>query len=100
MSFAPFDDDELRSKLPAVFGVFADDPKDAKAPEPRPKADDAPAEGEETFVDSGEAVLKGFERPVPPSDRFVEDWVRGESERVLIPSRLSAFDDVETESLL
>jgi hypothetical protein len=45
------------------LGFFVVEPKDANAPEPRPKADDAPAEGEETLVESGEIVLKGLERP-------------------------------------
>lgn len=44
---------------PGVFGVF-DAPKDAKAPEPRPNALDAPAAGEEMVVEDGVARLKGF----------------------------------------
>ena len=39
--------------LPGVLGVF--DPKDAKAPDPRPKAEEA-AEGE--FVEGVDRVLK------------------------------------------
>ena len=31
--------------VPGVLGVFALDPKDAKAPEPSPKAEDAPVVG-------------------------------------------------------
>lgn len=42
---------------PGVFGVFAE-PKDANAPDPRPKALDAPAVGEATTA--GDMVLKGF----------------------------------------
>lgn len=44
---------------PGVFGVF-DAPKEAKAPDPRPNALDAPAAGEEIVVDAGVARLKGF----------------------------------------
>lgn len=41
--------------IPGVFGVFADKPKDAKAPEPSPNAEEAPAVGEATLV----VVVKG-----------------------------------------
>ena len=44
---------------PGVLGVF-DAPKEAKAPDPRPKALDAPAAGEEMVVDDGVVRLKGF----------------------------------------
>jgi hypothetical protein len=44
---------------PGVLGA----PNEAKAPEPRPNADEALVEGEETPADSGEIALKGFERP-------------------------------------
>ena len=40
--------------VPGVLGVFVVDPKDAKAPEPSPKAEEAPVVGEEIFV-----VVKG-----------------------------------------
>lgn len=71
----------LRSKEPVVLGVFAVEPKDANAPDPRPNAEEAPAEGEETFVDRGEIALKGLERPWELSGpkRF-EEWPRGESD--------------------
>lgn len=49
--------------LPGVFGVFAEEPKEANAPEPRPNADEALVEGEDTPVDRGEIALKGLERP-------------------------------------
>lgn len=67
--------------VPGVFGVFAEDPKDAKAPEPRPKADEAPELGEETLVDNGEIALKGLDRPwegVSPN-RLADVKARGES---------------------
>lgn len=66
---------ELRSKLPpGVLGVLLDEPKDAKAPEPSPKAFDAPAEGEDTPPERGDMALKGFERPCELSgpNRFDE----------------------------
>ena len=44
--------------LPGVLGVF--DPKDAKAPDPRLKAEEA-AEGE--FVEGVDKVLKGLDLP-------------------------------------
>lgn len=40
--------------VPGVLGVFVVDPNDAKAPEPSPKAEEAPVVGEEMFV-----VVKG-----------------------------------------
>ncbi len=40
--------------VPGVLGVLADRPKDAKAPEPRPNAEEAPGAGEATLV-----VVKG-----------------------------------------
>lgn len=61
-----------RSKPPGVFGVLADDPNEAKAPDPRPKAEEAPAEGEETFGDNGAIALKGLERLREPSKRLDE----------------------------
>ncbi len=45
---------------PGVFGVLTD-PKEANAPDPKPKAEDAPAEGE--LVARGEMALKGFDLP-------------------------------------
>ena len=87
---------EVKSKpppLPGVLGVFAEDPNDAKAPEPRLKAEEA-AEGE--FVEGVEMVLKGLDLPceeVSPNRRFVYD--RGES---TLPSFSGPF--IESESLL
>lgn len=59
--------------LPGVFGVFADAPKEANAPEPRPKALDAPAVGDETAGDASGMALKGFDFPcdeVSPPNLF------------------------------
>lgn len=55
-----------------VFGVFADDPKDANAPDPSPKAEEAPEVGEAMLaVDKGAIELKGLdlplEEPSPPN---------------------------------
>ncbi len=52
--------------LPGDFGVF-EAPKDAKAPEPSPKALDAPAVGDGIAV-GGEIALKGFGFPGPWED--------------------------------
>lgn len=62
-----------------VLGVFADKPKDAKAPEPRPKAEDAPVVGGATLV-----VVKGampLSEVLPagvlsPPNRLVAEKVR------------------------
>lgn len=91
--------DGFRSKPPpGVLGVFVDDPNDAKAPDPRPNADDALAEGEGTFVERGDIALKGFERPMEPSNRL-DEWPRGESDLMLVLS-LPSDPDMDRESLL
>ena len=87
--------------VPGVLGVFAEDPKDAKAPDPSPKADDAPLVGEATvLVVKGAMPLKGvlpLAVPSPPN-RFVAEYGRDESglEFSLLPLVL----DVDRESLL
>lgn len=50
--------------LPGDLGVFAEDPKEANAPVPRPKADEAP-EFEEGMlvVFRGVTLLRGFDLP-------------------------------------
>lgn len=51
--------------VPGVFGVLAADPNDAKAPDPRPNADEAPEVGEATeLAVNGAFELKGL--PFPP----------------------------------
>lgn len=57
LSFA----DPSSKALPGVLGVF--EPKEAKAPEPSPKAFEAPADGEETPPERGDIALKGLDRP-------------------------------------
>lgn len=47
------------SAPPGVLGAF-EDPKDAKAPDPRPNALAAPAVGEARDVVDGDIELKGF----------------------------------------
>jgi len=69
--------------VPGVFGVLVADPKDAKAPVPRPNAEDAPEDGEEMlFVVKGEMALNGLERPPwelsPPPKRFDPENTRDE----------------------
>lgn len=82
--------------LPGVLGVLVE-PKDAKAPVPRPKADEAFAEGD--FVVEGEMALNGFVFPpwdeVSPNLRLVYD--RGES--TLLPS-FPSWSFIDSESLL
>lgn len=60
-------EDFIQSKaLPGVFGVF-DELKEANAPEPRPKALDAPEVGDETvLVFKGEMALNGLPLPSEP----------------------------------
>lgn len=55
----------LKSKaVPGVFGVFAAEPNEAKAPEPSPKADEPPVVGEDMpLVVSGATELKGLFLP-------------------------------------
>ena len=55
------------SDVPGVLGVFAEDPKDAKAPDPRPKADEAPLVGDAVFV-----VVKGA-MPLNGLDLLLKD---------------------------
>ena len=56
--FSPIADEGVElaksREVPGVLGVFAEDPKDANAPDPRPKADEAPVVGEAVVV-----VVKG-----------------------------------------
>jgi hypothetical protein len=62
----------LKSRgVPSVLGVFPEDPKDAKAPEPSPNADDALLVGDPTLVVvNGGMPLKGLDLllkdPSPP----------------------------------
>lgn len=55
----------LKSKaVPGVFGVLVAEPNDAKAPEPRPKAVEAPEVGEDMLaVARGGMALKGLDLP-------------------------------------
>jgi hypothetical protein len=68
----------LKSKaVLGVLGVFAADPKEANAPEPRPNAEEPPVVGEASppGVD-GEMALKGFRPPwdeSPPNRLFAEN---------------------------
>jgi hypothetical protein len=48
--------------LPGVFGVLVDPPKDAKAPDPRPNALDAPAVGD-GIAAAGDMALNGLGLP-------------------------------------
>ena len=46
---------------PGILGVFAEEPKDAKTPDPSPKAELAPLVGEVTLlVERGAIPLRGF----------------------------------------
>ena len=88
--------------MAGVFGVFTEEPKEAKAPDPRPKAEDAPAVGEVTLVAvAGEVVLKGLDLPwdeVSPPNRRLEGNARGES--CFAASLLLFETEVDKDSLL
>ena len=62
----------MKSKaVPGVFGVFPEDPNEAKAPDPSPNAEEAPAVGEAILVVvTGAMPLNGFDlllkEPSPP----------------------------------
>lgn len=89
--------------VPGVLGVFTEDPKEAKAPEPSPNAEDAPfGVGEEIFVVlRGDIPLNGLGLPLPAVSlpkRFTDGYGRGAS--VLLRSLLLAELDVDKESLL
>ena len=82
-----------------VLGVFELEPNDAKAPDPRPKAEDAPDVGEATpVVVRGEMPLKGFGLPLSPPGRLAPEYVRAESSFVLSFPTLLEFD-VDRDSL-
>ena len=90
------------SAVPGVLGVLTADPKEANAPVPKPKAEEAPAVGEATpVVVNGETALKGLDLPCEdesPPKRLLLEKVRGESDFVL--SLVGVGLDVVRESLL
>jgi hypothetical protein len=94
----------LSTDAPGVLGVFAEDPKDANAPEPNPNAEDAPfGVGEEILVVlSGDIPLNGFDLPplaLSPPNRFPDGNARGNS--ILLRSLLLLIElEVDRESLL
>ena len=49
--------------MPGVLGTLFEVPKDAKAPEPRPNAEEAPAVGDATAVLEDVMELKGLDLP-------------------------------------
>lgn len=82
-SVGPFSPDGVRAPpttfpkskaLPGVFGVLEDAPNEANAPEPKPKAVEAPAVGDDTAAgDANGMALKGFDFPcdeVSPPNLF------------------------------
>jgi hypothetical protein len=92
---------DLKSKaVPGVLGVLAADPKDANAPEPRPKAEEPPVVGDAKPLGvSGATPLKGFLPPCDesPPNRFVLERVRwGCSDLSFCCSEC----DIDRESLL
>lgn len=80
----------FNSEPPGVFGA----PNEANAPDPRPKAEEALVDGEETPPDNGDIALNGFERPCELSGPKRLDG-RGSSTRA--PS--FASPDVDRDNL-
>ena len=63
--------------VPGVLGVFAEDPNEANAPVPKPKADDAALVGEATFVVAkGVMPLRGFVLLLKDSNRLAGWYAR------------------------
>lgn len=91
------------SDAPGVLGVLAEDPKDANAPDPSPKAEDAPFVGEATFVVvKGEMPLNGFGLPLEelsPPNLLADEYARGGS-GLLTSLPLLLEVDVDEETLL
>lgn len=93
---------DLKSKaVPGVLGVFVAEPKEAKAPDPSPKAEEPPVVGEAKALGvNGAMPLNGFLLPCDesPPVRFAAENVRwwGGS---CFSAGSSAFD-VDSESLL
>ena len=101
--FEAFPKPPVSRDVPGVLGVLMEDPKDAKAPEPSPKAEDAPfGVGEEIFVVlRGGIPLNGLGLPLPGVSlpkRFTDEYARDAS--VLLTSLLLVEFDVDKESLL
>ena len=70
---SPLDPEALpRSRPePGVFGVLAEDPKEAKAPDPSPKAEEAPLVGDVSLVvDKGVMLFNGLDLLLNESNRF------------------------------
>lgn len=90
----------LKSKaVPGVLGVFAAEPNEAKAPEPRPKADEPPVVGDARPPGvNGGMALKGLRPPCDesPPKRLVAETVRWCGSDLSLGSEC----DMESESLL
>lgn len=94
----------LRSRdAPGVRGVLADDPKEANAPEPRPKAEEAPfVEGVTLLVVKGGMPLNGLDLPLvdtSPAKRFADGYARGDSDLLFSLVTLLGLE-VDRESLV
>jgi hypothetical protein len=85
--------------VPGVFGVLLADPKDAKAPDPSPNAEEPPVVGEASAPGvNGEMVLKGL-RP-PCDDVAPKPFAVAENVRVGGWSLWWSDCEVDRESLL
>ena len=84
--------------VPGVFGVLAEVPKDANAPDPRPKADEAPLVGEATLVVvKGVMPLSGLVLLLKESKRLAGWYVLNPP---FLPSSVLPLLLLESESLL
>ena len=94
--------DGISTLPPGVFGALLEDPNEAKAPEPKPNAEEPPTVGDAmTLLPPGVRELKGLDLPcegVSLPKRLEEEKLRGES--VLEESLVRLLDcDVESVSL-
>lgn len=88
---------------PGVRGVLPADPKEANAPDPRPKADEAPLVGEATLVVvNGDMPLNGLvlllKDPSPPN--LFAGWYGRDPSALLVSLAELLELEVERESLL
>ena len=72
--FSPFAPIPPKSgAVPGVLGVFDDAPNEAKAPDPRPKAEEAPAVGDaRLLVERGVMPFSGFVLLLKESKRLAD----------------------------
>ena len=91
------------SDVRGVFGVLPEEPKEAKAPDPRPNAEEAPLVGDATLVVVRGAIpFKGLDlllkEPSPP--KRLAGWYGREFSGLILSLVLLLDFSVESDSLL